>query len=104
MRGHRPFTYAILVINALFLIWLVAGVWTTPSHVPFDCSMAGVAEHWADCSGSPRTQVTVPIIFLWGLADLILGVVWLATNRAYKAKKDAEAVPCGSFGAVATGR
>jgi hypothetical protein len=77
MRGHRPFTYAILAINTLFLIWLIAGVWTTPSDVPFDCHMAGVAKHWADCRVSPRTVVAIDIVYSWVMVDFILGVVWL---------------------------
>jgi hypothetical protein len=91
MRGHRSLTYGILVINALFLIWLVAGVWTTTSDVPADCWMPGVAKHWGDCEPTPRLWVAAFIIFCWGLVNVILGVVWLATNRRYKANKDAEA-------------
>jgi len=37
--------------------------------------------------------VAALIIFSWGSVDAILGVVWLATNGRYKAKKAAETAP-----------
>jgi hypothetical protein len=98
MRGHRPFTYVILAINALFLIWVIAGVRGAIGDVPDWCHMAGMAKHWAECEAgnaliTSRIAIARDIIFFSGFADIILGVVWLVTNDRYKAKKVAEATP-----------
>jgi hypothetical protein len=98
MRGHRPFTYVILAINALFVIWLIAGVGGAASYVPDWCYMAGMAKHWAECEAgnaliAARIAVARDIIFFSGFVDIILGFVWLVTNGRYKAKKAAEATP-----------
>ena len=78
MRGHRPFTYVILAINALFAIWLIAGVGTTSSDPPDWCYMAGEAKHWPGLCANPRTVAAAVIILRWVVGDVILGVVWLA--------------------------
>ena len=101
MRGHRPFTYVILAINALFLIWLIAGVRGATGDVPDDCFMAGMAKHWADCRAgnvliAARIEVARNIILFSGFVDLILGVVWLVTNDRHKARKAAEAATAGA--------
>jgi hypothetical protein len=95
MRGHRPFTYVILAINALFLIWLIAGVGSATGDVPDDC-YPGMAKYWADCGDAliaARIEVAMKIILFWGFVDTILGFVWSVTNDRYKAKKAAEPTP-----------
>ena len=78
MRGHRPFTYLVLAMNALFLIWLAAGgVGITASDVPDDCFRGDTWKYWNDCRVSPPTVVAVSIISRWVLVDVILGAVWL---------------------------
>jgi hypothetical protein len=69
MRGHRPFTYLVLAMNALFLIWLIAGVGGAASDVPDWCSMAGMAKHRAECGAdnaliAARIALAKDIIFL----------------------------------------
>lgn len=49
----RFFTWVILAVNALFPIWIIAGL-----------------------SGSADTSVA-----LWAATDVILGVLWLITRR-----------------------
>jgi cytochrome b len=97
MRGHRPFTYVILAVNALFLIWLITGVGGAASHIQ-DCS--SLAKHAKDLceAGNAGTAVgtgigAAIIVFFWGFVDVILGVLWLVTNGRYKAKKAAAAPP-----------
>jgi len=53
--------------------------------------MPGEAKAWPGLCRNPRIALAGFIIFRWGLVDVILGVVWLATNGRYKAKKAAEA-------------
>jgi hypothetical protein len=96
MGGHRLFTYVILVINALFLIWLIAGLGTMASDPPAWCYMPGEGKAWPGLCRNPRTTLAGFIIFRWVMVDVILGVVWLATNGRYKAKKAAEAAPAAA--------
>jgi hypothetical protein len=92
MRGHRPFT-VILAINALFLIWMIAGAGGAASDVPNWCYTADLAKHWPSMCGNAGAAVAAVIILFWGFVDVILGVVWLVTNGRYKAKRAAEAAP-----------
>jgi hypothetical protein len=74
----RVFTWIILAVNVLFLIWLIAGI-------------VGVSN--STCTGN-MTQATCDsakaigggigamlIIFLWVAADVILGIIWLVTRK-----------------------
>jgi len=45
MRGHRPFMYVILAINALFLISLIAVAGGAAGDVPDWCH-TGEAKYW----------------------------------------------------------
>jgi hypothetical protein len=93
MSGHRPFTYVILALNALFLIWLIPGVELPASDVPDWCYMAGEAKHWPSLCGAGNIGTAVAVVILWGFVDVILGVLWLVTNGRHNAKKAAEATP-----------
>ncbi len=50
MPNRRPFTWVILVVNVLVLVWIVAGPSETPDGLVFT---------------------------LWVFVDVILGVMWL---------------------------
>jgi hypothetical protein len=78
MPKWRPFTWVIVIINVLFLVWIVAGV-------------AGLADECADevgdlqeaCEAGTAVGATIGvgiIIGLWAFVDVILGVLWLVTK------------------------
>ncbi|GAB3676378.1 zinc ribbon domain-containing protein [Saccharopolyspora tripterygii] len=63
----RIFTWVILVINAIFLIWIIGGI-STPTNPTDTAANVGVA-------------IGVGLIIgLWVAADVILGVLWLITK------------------------
>lgn len=70
----RKFTYFILAINVLFLLWILVG-----------------AAHSNNCSGISASSCNAAtdvgkgigialVVFLWVIVDLILGVLYLVTN------------------------
>jgi hypothetical protein len=78
-RKVRVFTWVILAINALFLIWVIAGVASGSGHAT-DCG--SLDQNTCDSASHVGTAIGVGIIvFLWAAADLILGVIWLVTRK-----------------------
>lgn len=76
----RVFTYIILGINVLFVLWLVTGI-NSVAHGT--CS--GLDAQM--CSGAKAVGGTIGagiIVVLWFLVDVILGVLFLVTNRGRK--------------------
>jgi hypothetical protein len=63
-RPPRVFMWVILVINGVFLWWLISAV-------------AGIAEESASGAGI----VFILILLLWALVDVILAVIFLVTRR-----------------------
>jgi hypothetical protein len=79
MRGWRPLTWFILVVNVLFLIWMIS----LGGAAAENCDDVTRAEMDA-CEAGTAIGATLGaglIIFLWVAADVILGIVWLVTNR-----------------------
>lgn len=78
MPSWRPFTWIILVVNVLFLIWVIGGV-AGSSGTPEGCgSLSNETCNEAEAVG---TAIGVGlIIFFWALLDVILGVIWLVTR------------------------
>jgi hypothetical protein len=74
----RIFTYIILAINAIFLIWIIAG--TTSSNSTKDCGSLS-AQACNDAQNVGKGIGATLIIILWVLVDIILLVLWLITNR-----------------------
>jgi hypothetical protein len=78
MPKWRVFTWVILVINILFLVWVIAG----GSSAANNCDgMTGQALD--NCQAGTAIGATIGIgviIFLWALVDVILGVIWLVTR------------------------
>ena len=70
--------WIILVVNALFLIWLVSALGGTSS-----CEgMTG--DELSACQageGIGKGIVFFAILLLWALVDVILGVIFLVTRR-----------------------
>lgn len=63
----RFFTWIILVINAIFLIWIITGIANRPDPT--------------DTAANVGTAIGVGLIIgLWVAADVILGILWLITK------------------------
>lgn len=78
-RPHwRPFTWVILVINALFLAWLISGVVSASGNC---AGMRGQDLQACQAGTAVGAGIGVAIIVLfWALVDVILGVLWLVTR------------------------
>ncbi|WP_431678566.1 hypothetical protein [Kitasatospora sp. KL5] len=74
----RFFTWVILLFNLVMLIWLVSGVASTAR----DCDGL-VGNALTDCEASNvGTGIGATlIVVLWAMGDVILGVLWLVTDR-----------------------
>ena len=82
MRNWRPFTWAVLIVNLLFLIWLIGGIGSGVNEA--DCEQEATRALRDACEAGTAVGAGIAagfIIFLWALVDIILGVVWLVTNR-----------------------
>mgnify|MGYP001174605836 CR=1 FL=1 len=85
MRNWRKFTWFILVVNILFLIWIIS-IGVDASDTPDECKdfVELELEICKDLYDLGSGIATIFIIFLWAAADVILGIVWLVTNRSGK--------------------
>ena|SRR5664279_3861147 len=73
----RVFTWIILAINLLFLIWLIAGI-TSVSTAKCD----GLTQQNCDAAKAIGGGIgSLLVIFLWVAADVILGIIWLVTRK-----------------------
>jgi hypothetical protein len=100
MTSWRPLTWFILVVQGLFIWWLIAG-------------MSNVSQQSAECANQAYTDACKTgtaigasigigmIIFLWALIDVILGVIWMVTNKTHlpKAPAGMYATKCARCGA-----
>lgn len=77
----RIFTYVILAVNVLFLVWIIAGA-SAATH-PGNCAGLSAADCQTAANVGAGIGVTI-IIVLWVLVDIILGVLYLVTNRGRK--------------------
>jgi hypothetical protein len=78
MPKFRIFTWVILVINLLFLIWVISAI-ASASGDATDCGTLSQA----DCNAANDTGVGIAvflIIVFWAFVDVILGVLWLVTR------------------------
>lgn len=74
----RIFTYVILVVNLIFLIWIIAGA--SSSNSTKDCG--GLTSQQCNDAQNVGKGIGVAIIIVfWVLLDIILLVLWLITNR-----------------------
>jgi hypothetical protein len=72
----RILTYTIIAFNLLMLVWVIAG----PAWIGTGCSVLG--DTTCDGSADPGRRVAVSVVLaLWALGDLILGGIWIATDR-----------------------
>ena len=85
MRNWRKFTWFILVVNILFLIWIIS-IGVGASDTPDECKdfVEFELEICKDLYDLGSGIATTLIVYLWAAADVILGIVWLVTNRSGK--------------------
>ena len=85
MRNWRKFTWFILVVNILFLIWIIS-IGVDAAGTPDECkdSVEFELEICKELYDLGSGIATTLIVFLWAAADVILGIVWLVTNRSGK--------------------
>jgi hypothetical protein len=75
----RVFTWIILAINVLFLIWIIGGA----SSAADNCDgQVGDALEACQAGTAVGAGIGVALIIgLWVAVDLILGILWLITRR-----------------------
>ena len=73
----RAFTWVIIVLNVLFLIWLITALVGGPDS----CSgESGLSKDVCETLATVGASVGVALIVsAWTFADVILGVLWLVT-------------------------
>ncbi len=77
-RKIRFFTWFILALNALFLVWLIFGI-SGVANGTCDAAMSQEACNAAKAIGGGIGALL--IIFIWVAADVILGIIWLVTRK-----------------------
>lgn len=86
MPKWRKFTWFILIVNVLFLIWLITGVSSASGEIQ-DCSTLAAQAKSTCEAGNAGTAVGTGlgvgiIILLWVMVDIILGIIWLVTRSS----------------------
>ena len=82
MRNWRKFTWVILVIQVLFIIWIVAAL----NGASTNCD-GQFGDALSACQAGTAIGAGIGvgiIIFFWAFVDIILGLVWLITNRGQR--------------------
>lgn len=75
----RVFTWVILAINILFLIWIIAGIASSSGHAT-NCGT--LDQSTCDSARDAGAAIGVGVIvFFWAAVDVILGVIWLVTRK-----------------------
>ena len=76
-RRVRFFTWFILLVNILFLVWFIVAMRTVDSST---CDGLNTT----DCEGVKSLGGGVGgflIIFIWLAVDVVLGIIWIVTRR-----------------------
>ena len=102
MKSWRKLTWFIMVIQVLFIVWIVAGTSSATSNCD---GLIGSDLELCQAGTAIGAGIGIAfIIFLWAIVDIILGVIWLITNRGQrdcptcgKAVKKGQ-TKCGSCG------
>lgn len=75
----RIFTWVILVINALFLIWVIVGIASSSGNAK-DCN--GLDQATCNSATHAGTAIGVGLLIVfWAFVDIILGILWLVTRK-----------------------
>ena len=82
-KKRRVFLWVFLLVQVLFIIWIVAGV-STGAGTPTDCE--GLDEEACNAASDVGTSIGVALIIgLWVVVDFLLAVIYgvyrLATRR-----------------------
>lgn len=78
LPGWRVFTYVILTINALFLIWVIVGAASGSGHAT---NCGSLDQQTCDSAAHAGTAIGVALIIVfWAVVDVILGILWLVTK------------------------
>ena len=87
-------TWVVVIFNALMLVWVIGGASTASTSVAKNCADE-VGDAYDLCKSATNVGTglgVAALITLWVFGDVILGVLWLVTNRS--SKRDCPA--CGS--------
>ena len=75
----RVFTWVILVVNVLFLIWIISALGAAGNNC---AGLQGDALRACQAGTAVGAGIgTIIILFLWALVDVILGILWLVTRK-----------------------
>jgi hypothetical protein len=85
----RILSYVIIAFNILMLIWVFSAAGTTGTCNESDPDLQSACET-GEAVGTGLAIVL--LIFLWAIIDVILGVIFLVTNRS----KSRECPACGT--------
>lgn len=78
-RKTRIFTWVILAINALFLIWVIVGAASGAGNAT---NCGSLNQQTCNDAAHAGTAIGVGlVIFLWAAVDVILGIIWLVTRK-----------------------
>lgn len=75
-RGLRKLSWFILLVNVLFLVWIIVGA---SSSKATNCGTLSAA----DCTTATQIGTgigAVLIVVLWAVVDVILLVIWMITR------------------------
>jgi hypothetical protein len=87
LPGWRKGTYIVLLFNLAMLAWIIGG--TASAAKDANCG----TDEACQAGTAVGTAIGVGLIIaLWVAGDVILGIIWLVTNR----KKTRECPQCGS--------
>jgi hypothetical protein len=86
-RKKRVFMWVFLVVQALFLIWLISSLTGQKDAVDATCTgLTGT--DLTDCQDAAGAGAAVGsgiafflVLFLWTMVDVILGVIYMVTRR-----------------------
>ena len=82
MKNWRKLTWFILIVQALFVVWIISAGGSASSNCDglvgsdLDACQVGTAIGAGLGIGI--------IIFLWAFIDIILGLIWVVTNRGQR--------------------
>ena len=85
----RVLTWFILAVNVLFMVWIIAGVNGTRKNC---AGLTGPDLQACQAGTAVGAGIGVAlIVFFWAAVDIILGIIWLVTNR-----RDRTCPQCGN--------
>lgn len=80
LPNWRIFSYVILLFNLIMLIWAISAG-ASGSGQPDNCN--GLSAHACNEAQNAGAGIAVVlIIVIWAIVDVILGILWLVTNRS----------------------